>query len=125
MSRADRDFREYMATGRPVQEPPPQNDYRKLDAEIADARKTPIHTVDLETDAEFRAMVCHCLNPGGERLQEFVARTGLGKATILSQKMTAADITRFCEAATERNRNDINAPTSWRPKAIPSKFMLD
>jgi hypothetical protein len=125
-SRANRDFQDYMATGITIQQPKPQTDYRKLDAEIAEARKTPIHTVDLETDSEFRAMVNHVLNPGGERLQEFVARTGLGKATIISQKMNASDITRFCEAATERNKNDINAPSaSWRPRAIPSKFILD
>src|ERR1700728_1798225 len=65
----------------------------------------PMQTVDPEKDEEYRKLVSHCLRRD-EKLTEFAARTGLGKATILAQKMTPAQISQFCLQADKNNADD-------------------
>jgi hypothetical protein len=107
---------------------PPQRkgvpDNAGFDKLVSDFKKSgPIKTVDLNDDDEFRALVRHCLLPQ-EQLGEFMARTGLGKATILSRKMTPDQITEHVRRV-EANE-DLNGPPShWKPRRVPSHFTLE
>lgn len=103
------------------QKPVRDNGYDKL---VSDFKKSgPIKTVDLNDDDEFRALVRHCLKPE-EQLTEFMARTGLGKATILAQKMTREDITEHVRRVAENE--DLNGPAShWKPRRVPSHFVIE
>ncbi len=99
-----------------------ENDFLQRQIEIA--RKTPVRTVDLDGDSEFRELVRHALKPE-ETLKEFVARTGLGKATILAQHMSPAAITRFCEQAELNAATDQCGPVSaWQPRQAPKHFEI-
>ena len=99
----------------------PQKDSGRLARAIADAKVTPIKTVDLNDDPEMLALVAHVLKPG-ETLGEFYSRTGLSKSQ--AALMSKAEILGFC--LTVERADDPNAPSpAWKPKAIPSHFVLD
>lgn len=104
---------------------PLQHENGRLQAMLEHARRTPVQTLDPESDDEFRALVRHVLHPG-ERLMEFQQRTGLGKGTITAQKMTREDISRFVELAGQNAKDDPAAPSAtWQPKRAPAHFTLD
>jgi hypothetical protein len=73
-----------------------QNDY--LQNQLDWARLNPVPTNDPENDSVFRSLVAHELKPS-EKLLEFVQRSGLGKGTILAQKMTREEISRHVRQA--------------------------
>lgn len=87
-----------------------------------DAITGKMRPVDPDADVEVMGRVKHVLKPN-EKFLQFVARTGLGPASILA--MSREEITRFVEQA-ERNRAEeaLPPPTVFEPKQPPQKFFL-
>jgi hypothetical protein len=101
----------------------PQRDNGTVERMLADARKTPIRTVDPEADQEFRRLVAHVLKPS-QTLLEFCALTGLGHAQV--RTMTPDAISRFVEQSEQNAAEDINAPSqpAWQLKKVPAHFEI-
>jgi hypothetical protein len=115
---ASEEMKTYFANAKvPYEQPVQDSGWFRASCEVAKTR--PIKTIDPEADEEFRSLVKHELRRG-ESLMQFVARTGLGKATIKSLQMTASQISSFCLQA-EKNAAEDFSP-AWRPRTIPSKM---
>lgn len=78
--------------------------------------------VDPDADTEVMARIKHVLKPN-EKFLQFVARTGLGPASI--RCMSRDEIAAFVEQA-ERNRAEeaLPPPQAFEPQQPPKKFLL-
>ena len=88
---------------------------------IAAYKRAPkMQAVDPNSDPETIERVRHVLRPK-EKLLEFFARTGLGKAQVAT--MTRSQITRFVEQV-ERNKANEPSTAHFEPRGVPRTITI-